>query len=110
MSLEGLSRLKCQASEAQRGELGGRAHAEDAVAYVELTRKSQYAGPAGFRDLLDAAPEFPSPTPEQRTVRFDQHLRRVESGSIIDHTSRSCLEHPSLVLSHQVAKQVTHSD
>ena len=109
VSPEGLARLKCQAFQAQRGELWRWAHTEDAVTQVELTRKGQYAGPAGHSDLPHAAPEFPSPTPEQGTVRFDQDLRGIESRSIVNHTSRRCLEHPSLIAGNKVAEQVAHS-
>ena len=87
LCLERLARLKHQAFRAQRRELGCRAHSKDAAAQVKLTRKCQYTGPAGLCDLLGAAPKFPSPTPEQRTVRLSQHLRRVKSGSVVDHTT-----------------------
>ena len=84
--LERPTLLKPQAFGAQRRELGCRAHTEDAVAQVKLTRKCQYTGPAGLCDLLGAPPKFPSPTPKQRTVRLSQHLRRVKSGSVVDQT------------------------
>jgi hypothetical protein len=87
LSLERLALLKNQAYGAQGCELSRRAHTEDAVAQVKLTRKCQYAGPAGLCDLLGTASKFPSPAPKQRTVRLGQHLWRVKSGSVVDQTS-----------------------
>ena len=91
VSLEGSARPR-QTSDSQPLKLGCGPHVEDAIAYIQLTREGQYAGPAGLSDLLVAAPELPSPTPEQRTIRFGQHLRSVKGGAVIDHTPEVALK------------------
>jgi phosphoribosylamine--glycine ligase len=109
VSLEGRTRPPPQISEPQSLKLGCGPQAERPIAQIQLPRKGQDTGPAGLSNLLIAAPELPSPTPEQRTIRFGQHLWRVEGGAVIDHTPGGRLEDPALTLGDQIAQQVSHS-
>jgi hypothetical protein len=101
--------LHCRILATETVEFGCRSNAEGAVAYIQLPRKRQHAGPSSCCDLLAAAAEFPSPAPQQRTVRLRQNLRSVEGGAAVEHASGRRLERPSRTLGDQVANQVAHS-
>jgi hypothetical protein len=108
IGLEERARPPRQTSESQPLELGRWPHTEDVTAYVQLTWKCQYAGPARLRDLLGAASELRGPTHGSVRSGSTSTCGAKKVGPLSARLPTCRLERQSLTLRDRVADQIAH--